>query len=180
MDLFKVCPCCTTDKCSQVTRMKGTVVYVNQSCENCGFTRSWCNQPYIGHMPAANLLLSAVILFSGCVQSKIIRMLNMLELAVYHRSTFFRHQQRYLFPLVFKTWKLEQQRLMKELKSMKVKLILAADGRSDSPGHSAKFGTYTTIEEHVNKVIDLEIVQVHIFIYCRYHKFISYYLGKKS
>ena len=34
MDLFKVCheQVCTMDKCSQVTRIKGRVVHVNQSC----------------------------------------------------------------------------------------------------------------------------------------------------
>lgn len=40
------------------------------------------------------------------------------------------------------------------------KLVLAGDGRADSPGHSAKFGTQTLIEESTCKVVDFQIVQV--------------------
>ena len=36
------------------------------------------------------------------------------------------------------------------------------DGRSDSPGHSAKYGVFTVIEQRVNKVLDVELVQVHV------------------
>lgn len=39
-------------------------------------------------------------------------------------------------------------------------MILAADGRCDSPGHSAKFGSFTFIEQHINKVVDFQLVQV--------------------
>ena len=39
-------------------------------------------------------------------------------------------------------------------------LILAGDGRADSPGHSAKYGSYTVIELTCNKVVDFKLVQV--------------------
>ena len=32
--------------------------------------------------------------------------------------------------------------------------------RSDSPGHCAKYGTYSLIEDRINKVLDLQLVQV--------------------
>lgn len=32
--------------------------------------------------------------------------------------------------------------------------------RSDSPGHCAKYGSYTVIEDRINKVLDLQLVQV--------------------
>ncbi|XP_064153703.1 uncharacterized protein LOC135233762 [Anguilla rostrata] len=31
--------------------------------------------------------------------------------------------------------------------------------RSDSPGHCAKYGTYSLIEDRINKVLDLQLVQ---------------------
>ena len=32
--------------------------------------------------------------------------------------------------------------------------------RADSPGHSAKYGSYTVMEQRINKVIDIQLVQV--------------------
>ena len=39
-------------------------------------------------------------------------------------------------------------------------LVLSGNGRADSPGHSAKYGSYTVIELTCNKVIDFKLVQV--------------------
>lgn len=44
-------------------------------------------------------------------------------------------------------------------------LILGGDGRADSPGHSAKFGTYTTMELEANVVLDLQLVQVQFILF---------------
>lgn len=37
---------------------------------------------------------------------------------------------------------------------------LAGEGRADSPGHSAKYGTYTILDVERNKVLHVETVQV--------------------
>lgn len=39
-------------------------------------------------------------------------------------------------------------------------VILTGDGRCDSPGYSAKFGSYTVIEQQINRVLDFQLVQV--------------------
>ena len=39
-------------------------------------------------------------------------------------------------------------------------VILTGDGRCDSPGYSAKFGSYTIIEQQINRVLDFQLVQV--------------------
>ena len=36
------------------------------------------------------------------------------------------------------------------------------DGRCDSPGYCAKYGSYTLIEEEMNRVVDFELVQVGV------------------
>ncbi|CAH3028847.1 unnamed protein product [Porites evermanni] len=38
-------------------------------------------------------------------------------------------------------------------------VVLLGDGRSDSPGHCAKYGAFTVIEKRVNKVLDVQLVQ---------------------
>ncbi|XP_071063274.1 uncharacterized protein [Pseudochaenichthys georgianus] len=39
------------------------------------------------------------------------------------------------------------------------KVIVGGDMRADSPGHSAKFGSYTMMDLKNNKVVDLQLVQ---------------------
>ena len=39
-------------------------------------------------------------------------------------------------------------------------LWLSGDGRCDSPGHNAKYRTYTMIDQSSDKIVDFEIVQV--------------------
>lgn len=38
-------------------------------------------------------------------------------------------------------------------------VVLSGDARSDSPGHSAKYGAFTVIEQRINKVLDVQLVQ---------------------
>ena len=37
---------------------------------------------------------------------------------------------------------------------------VCGDGRCDSPGHSAKYGTYTLMDEKTNLIIEFSVVQV--------------------
>ena len=37
---------------------------------------------------------------------------------------------------------------------------LGGDGRADSPGHSAKYGSYSVLDCDSNKVLDMQRVQV--------------------
>ena len=38
--------------------------------------------------------------------------------------------------------------------------MLAGDGRCDSPGHNAKYGTYSVMEVTTEKIVDFSVVQV--------------------
>jgi hypothetical protein len=39
-------------------------------------------------------------------------------------------------------------------------MTLQGDARCDSPGHCAKYSTYTMMEANRNKVVDFQVVQV--------------------
>ncbi|PFX17073.1 hypothetical protein AWC38_SpisGene18627 [Stylophora pistillata] len=62
-------------------------------------------------------------------------------------------------PVVIKTWKEEQEKLVERLSDLEGGVVLSGDGRSDSPGHSAKYGAFTVIEQRINKVLDVQLVQ---------------------
>ena len=61
-------------------------------------------------------------------------------------------------PVIIKMWKEEQDKLVERLSNKGGGVVLSGDGRSDSPGHSAKYGAFTLIEQRINK--DVWLVQV--------------------
>jgi hypothetical protein len=42
-------------------------------------------------------------------------------------------------------------------------LTLCGDGRTDTPGHSAKFGSYGILDLYLMMVVDIQLVQVNLF-----------------
>ena len=64
-----------------------------------------------------------------------------------------------IFPVVQKAWRKNQAEVVKQLKQTK-SVDLCGDGRCDSPGHSAKYGTYTLMDEKSNLIVEFSLVQV--------------------
>ena len=91
---------------------------------------------------------------SGSLPSQTIRLFNRLNMACISRSTYFRHQSNYVIPVVVRSWEDEQAAVINSVTQLDGGLCLAGDSRSDSPGHSAKYGGYNTLEQRINKVID--------------------------
>ncbi|KAJ4942396.1 hypothetical protein JOQ06_012262 [Pogonophryne albipinna] len=160
MSLFPICPSCCGETQGNVEQQEGTYIKIKQVCAACGYEHFWQNQPMLyRNMPACNLLLSGAIHFSGCMATQTIRMLKLLGLQCISVGTFFRHQRLYTIPTIVQAWQNEQAGIIRELKEMGGGLILSGDCRSDSPGHCAKYGTYSLIEDRINKVLDLQLVQ---------------------
>ena len=83
---------------------------------------------------------------------------DILNCSTISRQSYFRHQRDFLQLAVHNVWDQLQQSLLAQFRMNERGLILSGDGRADSPGHSAKFGTYTVIELTCNKVIDFKLV----------------------
>ncbi|ESO96097.1 hypothetical protein LOTGIDRAFT_116126 [Lottia gigantea] len=161
LQLFDTCPHCAHPSQSHIVDKPnsgfGTMVRVEQRCMDCEFTRKLDSQPMLKQMPLGNLMLSASILFSGSQISQVLRMLHIFNVATYSRQTFQRHQNDYVIPTIINGWKEKQADLIAELKENQIHL--AGDRRNNSPCHSAKYGTYTFIEQTSKKVVDLQQVQ---------------------
>lgn len=129
--------------CSCYTSVKkvvlGSFLQIIQICSHCSRRRTWESQPYIGKIPAGNILTSAAILYSRALPSKALQMFRILNLATISRQTFSRNQSRYLQAAIHHVWKQSQELLLRSLKEKKNPIVLAGDGRSDNPGHSAKY-----------------------------------------
>ena len=91
-------------------------------------------------MPAGNLLVAAAIIFSGNTYTSINSFSNFCGLPIIPETKFYNTQKQYLWPTVNNVWTTYQKDAMKEVKKSG-SVDICGDGRADSPGHNAKFGT---------------------------------------
>ena len=164
--------------CQEVCMVKmavtGSAVDVTCSCKSCEHTWHWSSQPKIRQMHVGNLLMSAAILFSGPLASKVLRFLDIFGIQRIARSTHFEHQKKFLHATVHSVWQNEQNKNLQVLRDRGGHLVLAG---SDSPGHSAKYGDYNMLECVTKRVVDVQVVQVcirivFVFVFAVYY-FIS-------
>ena len=106
----------------------------------------------VQNIPAGNIILSSSILFSGALPSQMLRVMENYRCVTITKRTFFKHQKEYLQPSILKVYKRHQSNLLDN--------IIGGDGRADSPGHSAKYGSYTMMELEVQAI---QLVQVCSF-----------------
>ena len=140
----------------------GSMVIVIQRCKHCEPKDHfhWRSQPYIlGKHPAGNMLMSFGILLSGCCINKALLMFRHIGLLGISRRTYCKHQQKFLFPAIIKHWKTYQSKMIDLLKNVSENKW-SGDGRFDSMGHSAKYGTYTMFSSAISKLVCFKVCQV--------------------
>ncbi|XP_064630855.1 uncharacterized protein LOC135497260 isoform X2 [Lineus longissimus] len=153
--LFMFCQVCRAP-CRVALRTLGTAVMVMAICEN-QHQQEWTSQPFKGQLPIGNLLLAAGILYSGSSPVRGLNILKNIGVAVISRRTFYTIQGLYLIPSVFAVWQRKQDGMFKERK--RKQLSLSGDARCCSPGHTAKYGSYSLMDESAGKVLDVSLVQ---------------------
>lgn len=92
-----------------------------------------------------------------------------MGVATITQRTFSSHQSSILFPSVARVWDKHQRDYDRMAEERREPLVLAGDGRADSPGHCAKYGSYSTIDLEQGIVVDIQLVQV-IYIFFLFDK----------
>ncbi|KAK7912503.1 hypothetical protein WMY93_012714 [Mugilogobius chulae] len=156
-ELFENCPICKKH-CQLQQRRCGTFVAYTQYCPHCSYSRKWQSQPIQGSTPVGNVQLSAAVYFSGASFVQLGKICKAMNLKVHQYVTFRRHARNFLEPAIYHKWKMDQSKVLEEVKT-KGKIAVGGDMRADSPGHSAKFGSYTIMELESNKILDIQLVQ---------------------
>ncbi|XP_041457112.1 uncharacterized protein LOC121430959 isoform X2 [Lytechinus variegatus] len=161
IELFRQCRSCHLPCSVEIQQPAnfGSRIKVVSTCEECGSRHEWSSQPTVGNLSAGNILLSSAILFAGASATKIFKIFKIMNLRGISTSTFNEHQTKYLQPAVILEWRKAQSAILTNIKASEHDLIVGGDGRSDSPGHSAKFGSYTLMDLRTDKVIDVQLVQ---------------------
>lgn len=171
LSLFKVCAHCRSSATEVKKTIIGTFLRLRQSCFDCGHHRNWDSQPFLNNIPAGNILLSASILFSGALPSQALRLFQILKCSAITARTYFDHQRFYLQPTVLSVWNRHQSTTIDRLIEQGGKIVAGGDGRADSPGHSAKFGSYTVMDLETRQIVDIQLVQVlYLIIVFRLYK----------
>ncbi|XP_061622218.1 uncharacterized protein LOC133474470 isoform X1 [Phyllopteryx taeniolatus] len=159
LELFAVCP-----ECQQVTdvqrRSRGTFLSVKQQCTHCHFSRKWNSQPIIGDTPVGNLQLSAAVYTTGSSFFKLKKIFRAMQLKMFPYDTFRRHARMYIEPAIIHKWNTVQDGMLQHLSQHK-NVILGGDLllTPDSPGHPAKFGSYSMMDLRSNTIVDVQLVQ---------------------
>lgn len=155
--LFSLCMFCRSPSLVFV-KTSGTMATIEQACPN-GHDYTWHSQPSVGSMPHGNLMLSACIFTSGCTVSKVLNCLKHFGLSIMDIRTYFNIQSSYIIPAVNHLWTRQQATIINEARQHGP-LSLAGDGRCCSPGHTAKYGSYSLMDMRTGKIIDVQLVQV--------------------
>ncbi|KAI8517957.1 hypothetical protein Bbelb_039740 [Branchiostoma belcheri] len=159
LQLFSLCLLCGSGKQKLRLETIGSFLSITQICTLCEHVRTWSSQPFIRNTPAGNLLISAAVLFAGAIPQQALNVFACLRLHCISARTFFRHQRMTLHLAIKNVWSRKQEGMFAALHEGGQALILGGDGRADSPGHSAKYGSYTLMDLRTKKILTLQLVQ---------------------
>ena len=135
--LFQTCHWCFANSPILSVSQSGTMLTIHTSCSLCKRAFTWTSQPL---MLGKSFAKFCHPLF-WCIHKKILVVFKHMGVLVYYFPTYFHHQRHLLIPAVVKYWRGYQAALLQRLQGQEV--VLAGDGRHDSMGHSAKYGTYS-------------------------------------
>ena len=105
-------------------------------------------------MSVGNLLISASILYSGNTFTSISEMMQICKVAFLGHTCYRKIQRNILFPVVHYIYDLHRNAILSST------IDLVGDGRCDSPGYSAKYGTYTLMDSSNNNILYFSVVHV--------------------
>ena len=155
--LLSICLACFSKNVVVNYAKCGGMLTAYIKCLCCKSFREWKSQPDIAGIPMGNNLLSGAILYSGSLPRKFLGGLKSINLACISRETFFRHQRQFLQMVIQSSWILQCNLQFTEIQGTDV--VIGGDGRCDSMGHSAKYGSYTAVNLETNKILNVEIIQ---------------------
>ena len=113
-----------------------------------------------GNMPLGNLILSAAIMFCGGSAKIFLQALDFANINNMSLSTYNSIQSAYLTPTILSVWNTHQQAMVEEIKRSGRVLRLAGDMRCCTPGHTAKYGSYSLMDLEAGKILHLQLIQV--------------------
>ncbi|XP_030268504.1 uncharacterized protein LOC115579134 [Sparus aurata] len=137
--------------------IRGTAMSVEWICPNGHCLWRWNSQPVLKFgMQAGDFLLSMNILLSGNNFSKVALLLKFMNIRMVNPNTHFTIQETYCVDTIKEYWEEKRSETISQLQGKDV--VLLGDGRNDSPGHSAQYCSYTTMELETREIVHVATV----------------------
>ena len=158
LPLLRICSMCFSR--AKITKFmsRGSNLIVTRKCSK-GHISEWRSHPKIKDgTSAGNLLLSSAILSTGNIYTRIKEFIEVANIYFFSERTFMKLQTKVLFTSVNKVYKTARNRIVGTLSNCTVNVV--GEGRCDSPGFNAKYGTYALMNAQTNLILDFHIVQV--------------------
>ena len=156
--LFITCKECGS-LCEIEKNHSGSMEKIKTVCCN-NHIFEWRSQPDLNNLPAGNVLIPSAIVFTGGTYEPIKQFSQALNMNFVNKYQFYDVQGKVIFPIINKAYTTQQDAVIGEIKKQNRTIDLCGDGRSDSPGHNAKYGTYTLMDESSEKIVDFSLVHV--------------------
>ena len=132
---------------------RGTALCVELLCEAGHDSQPEANGKYLG-----NIITAASVVFSGGAFDQFKSIANILKLQLISSSTFYELQRKCVYPSIIKVYKDYRNKIIENCKESHF-IEISGDGRCDSPGHSAKYGT--VMDQETSKIIHFHVVTVN-------------------
>ncbi|XP_056100392.1 uncharacterized protein LOC130078757 [Rhinichthys klamathensis goyatoka] len=163
MELFQKCTVCGASMCdvNQNVKTSGSRIRVLWKCNN-GHTGDWESCPTVRGMAENNLLAAAATLFTGGTYTDIADWAGLLNIQLPHKSNYYSIQSSYLIPVIAEEYKKQEDTIRARLICQTLDgegVQICGDGRSDSPGHSCKYTTYSFMDDSTNQIVTFELIQ---------------------
>ncbi|XP_039645394.1 uncharacterized protein LOC120551889 [Perca fluviatilis] len=162
MQMFQTCCLCGMPVAERKSTKHGSQLKIHWTCLQ-GHNGLWQSCPDQRKMGRNNLLTSAAILFTGATYADIRDWAFLLKLQIPGKTQFYSVQSKYLIPVINHAYKNQQDQVIERLKQLadtEEKIALAGDARCDSPGFSAKYSTYSFMDDATKEIVHFELVQV--------------------
>lgn len=156
--LFKMCLTCSLPATIKNITVKGSQLIVKLICPN-KHENTWKSQPSVNRYSKGNLTLSAAVLFSTNTFEKIAKYFDIADIQWITKTSYYAIQKKFLAGVVHLNYCRMNASLVSRLK-VEGECKLSGDGRHDSPGHNAKYVTYSLMNQQTNEIIAFAVSQV--------------------
>ena len=158
LELFGHCLKCSDEVLEKEPLKKGSALKVTTICKN-SHSKEWVSQPLVNRAAAGNVLLSGAILFTENTFLHVSEIASTINLAFLSKSDYHKWQKKHLFPVINDLWQQEKAAVLTDLINSN-SVTLLGDGCCDSPGFSAKYGTYTMMDKGSEKIVNFKVCRV--------------------
>eukprot|EP00112_Aurelia_sp_Birch-Aquarium-sp1_P026001 Seg8953.4 transcript_id=Seg8953.4/GoldUCD/mRNA.D3Y31 product="hypothetical protein" protein_id=Seg8953.4/GoldUCD/D3Y31 len=139
---------------------KASVLVLSWSCKN-NHRGIWRSSEIIkvinnNNIYVNDIMIPAAVVLTGNNYSKFALLCQALNIKIPGEQSFLNTQKHYIAPTVFDFWKQMSTTCSNVLGNRG--LCILGDGRSDSPGHCARYCSYVVMESETGAVLDMKIV----------------------